>query len=64
MILDEATSALDGDNARRFHEHLLAALPGVTLISVVHDDRLSIYHTHRLSIGNNIAMAAPIEDNA
>lgn len=60
LILDEATSALDGDNARQFHEHLLAALPGVTLISVVHDDRLAIYHTHRLALDGGVAVAAPI----
>ncbi|MBB4153555.1 putative ATP-binding cassette transporter [Sphingomonas jinjuensis] len=64
LILDEATSALDGDNARRFHEQLLAALPGVTLISVVHDDALAVFHTHRLVVGNGVAAAAPIGDAA
>lgn len=64
LILDEATSALDPDNAHRFHRDLMDMLPGVTLVSVVHDDRLAQYHTHRLSIVNGIARAAEIGDDA
>lgn len=60
LVLDEATSALDPDNARYFHDQLLGDLPGVTLVSVVHDDRLRPYHTHRLMIADGHATASPI----
>nr|WP_165374812.1 SbmA/BacA-like family transporter [Sphingomonas montana] len=55
LVLDEATSALDFANARGFYERLLEALPEVTLVSVVHDDRLQRFHTHRLSIDGGVA---------
>ncbi|MEH3099847.1 ABC transporter ATP-binding protein/permease [Sphingomonas adhaesiva] len=61
LVLDEATSALDGDNARFFHRELLAALPGVTLVSVVHDDRLRGFYTHKLTIEGAIATGAAVE---
>jgi vitamin B12/bleomycin/antimicrobial peptide transport system ATP-binding/permease protein len=64
LILDEATSALDTANAHRFHQDLLEKLPGVTLISVVHDDRLAPYHTHRLSVAEGCATAMAIEASA
>lgn len=52
LVLDEATSALDADNARYFHDQMLGDLPDVTLISVVHDDRLRRFHTHGLTIAD------------
>jgi vitamin B12/bleomycin/antimicrobial peptide transport system ATP-binding/permease protein len=60
LVLDEATSALDMDNAQHFHESLLESLPGVTVVSVVHNDRLARYYSHRLRVGNAVAMAEPI----
>jgi vitamin B12/bleomycin/antimicrobial peptide transport system ATP-binding/permease protein len=60
LVLDEATSALDMDNAQHFHEALLESLPGVTVVSVVHNDRLARYYSHRLRVGNAIAMSEPI----
>ena len=62
LVLDEATSALDPDNARRFHEQMLADLPGVTLVSVIHDERLRHYHTHALTIADGNATAAPLAE--
>lgn len=63
LVLDEATSALDPVNARMFHEKLLAALPEITLVSVVHDDRLARYHSYRLTLAQDCATGGPIEDH-
>lgn len=60
LLLDEATSALDTGNAHRFHQELLADLPAITLISVVHDTRLAPYHSHRLTIADGRATPALI----
>lgn len=62
LVLDEATSALDADNARFFHEALLETMPGVTLISVVHNEKLTRYHSHRLRIADGVGHPEPIED--
>jgi putative ATP-binding cassette transporter len=50
IVLDEATSALDHDNACFFHETLLHELPGLTVISVVHDTTMLNYYTECLKI--------------
>jgi putative ATP-binding cassette transporter len=52
LFLDEATSALDPDNANHAYQALLAALPDLTLVSVVHDPHLDVYHNRRLDITN------------
>ena len=62
LILDEATSALDPDNTRHFHDMLERHLPAVTLISVVHDERLHRYHEHALVIEDGRGVPGPIED--
>jgi len=62
LVLDEATSALDADNARFFHEELLAALPDITLVSVVHDNRLRRYHSHALTIADGQAACSTIPE--
>lgn len=63
LVVDEATSALDGDNAHHFYQAILAELPGLTLISVIHDDRLVPYHTHRLTLADGKATAARLEND-
>jgi putative ATP-binding cassette transporter len=50
LVLDEATSALDADNAAHFYQSVLDAMPGATIVSVVHNDKLASYHTHRLTL--------------
>jgi vitamin B12/bleomycin/antimicrobial peptide transport system ATP-binding/permease protein len=62
LILDEATSALDMDNAEHFHRSILEALPGVTLVSVVHNKRLEGFYTHRLRGGDKVAVAERVEE--
>ncbi|MDO7837072.1 ATP-binding cassette domain-containing protein [Sphingobium sp. HBC34] len=64
LILDEATSALDPANTQHFHQLLEAQLPGITLISVVHDERLHRYHDHALVIADGRTSAGPIEEIA
>lgn len=60
LVLDEATSALDADNARHFYTCVLDAMPGTTLISVVHDEALLAQHTHVLTIANGHTHTAPV----
>ncbi|PZU06946.1 MAG: ABC transporter permease [Sphingobium sp.] len=62
LILDEATSALDPENAAIFYRELASALPHATLISVVHDDRLEVHHTHALLIENGTVTLNTIGD--
>jgi ABC-type uncharacterized transport system, permease and ATPase components len=62
LVVDEATSALDADNATYFYEAVLAETPKVTMISVVHDQKLARFHTHRLTICNGHAQPAVIKD--
>lgn len=64
LVLDEATSALDADNAAHFYQSVLAALPGATIVSVVHNEKLAAYHTHRLLLHHGHATAACIEAQA
>ncbi|ENZ81709.1 MULTISPECIES: ATP-binding cassette domain-containing protein [Caulobacter] len=64
LILDEATSALDPANTSRFHDLIDERLPDVTLISVVHDERLHRYHTHALVIAEGRAVVRPIAEAA
>jgi putative ATP-binding cassette transporter len=64
LVLDEATSALDADNAAHFYQSVRDALPGATLVSVVHNDRLAAYHTHRLLLDHGHAVPSPIEAQA
>ncbi len=67
VVLDEATSALDADNAGFFFEALRSDLPDLTIVNVVHDERLERFHDHRLTIVAGTATAstggiAPPED--
>ncbi|OZA18658.1 MAG: hypothetical protein B7X90_11505 [Novosphingobium sp. 17-62-19] len=61
LVLDEATSALDADNAAHFYGSVRAALPDVTIVSVVHNERLAAFHTHRLSMHDRRATMSTIE---
>ncbi|MDY0958860.1 ABC transporter ATP-binding protein/permease [Sphingomonas sp. CFBP8993] len=61
LVLDEATSALDADNAAYFYQTVLAAMPDSTIVSVVHNDKLASYHTHRLQLHHGHATPARIE---
>jgi putative ATP-binding cassette transporter len=61
LVLDEATSALDADNASHFYQAVLAAMPDSTIVSVVHNDKLASYHTHRLHLHHGHATPARIE---
>lgn len=62
LFLDEATSALDVDNANHAYQALLGTLPGLTLISVVHDPKLDAYHNRRLEVLDGIARCVTIPD--
>lgn len=64
LILDEATSALDPANTRHFHDLLEQRLGDVTVISVVHDERLHRYHDHALVIADGRAVAERLEPQA
>jgi len=64
LVLDEATSALDADNAAHFYQAVLAALPDSTVVSVVHNDKLATYHTHRLELHHGHATPMSIEERA
>jgi vitamin B12/bleomycin/antimicrobial peptide transport system ATP-binding/permease protein len=64
LVLDEATSALDISNARRFHAVLLEAMPDLTLVSIVHNDKLQEYYTHRLRVVDGAAVMGPMEQAA
>lgn len=64
LVVDEATSALDADNAAHFYQSVIGNLPGATIVSVVHDERLASYHTHRLSLHQGHATCATIEMEA
>lgn len=63
LVLDEATSALDANNARFFHEALLETIPAITIVSVVHNEKLVRFHTHRLRIADGVGHDERIEDN-
>ncbi|WP_257575437.1 ABC transporter ATP-binding protein/permease [Sphingomonas sanguinis] len=60
LIVDEATSALDADNAAFFYQAVLDAMPGATIVSVVHNEKLAAYHTHRLRLDHGRATTAII----
>lgn len=62
LVVDEATSALDADNAHHFYQAILAQLPDLTLLSVIHDDRLVPYHTHRLTLADGTAQFERLEN--
>jgi len=64
LILDEATSALDPANTQHFHDLLGQRLTDVTIISVVHDERLHRYHDHALIIADGRAVAGPLESRS
>ena len=64
LVLDEATSALDPDNAAHFYRSVLDAMPGSTVVSVIHNDKLAAYHTHRLRLKDGHATGTRIEDEA
>ncbi|MDM8010900.1 MAG: ABC transporter ATP-binding protein/permease [Parasphingorhabdus sp.] len=64
LVLDEATSALDADNAAHFYEAVQEAIPEVTMVSVVHNEKLAAYHTHRLLIEDGYATKSIIETEA
>lgn len=58
LVLDEATSALDADNAAHLYSSVLSALPGLTLVSVVHAEALTRFHTHSFSVVDRRAVLA------
>jgi len=60
LVLDEATSALDADNAAHFYQAVLAAMPDSTIVSVVHNEKLSTYHSHRLQLHHGCATVSAI----
>lgn len=62
LVLDEATSALDAENARYFYDRLSVSLPQATIISVIHDEALLPYHTHRLSFADGRVRSSRIEN--
>lgn len=64
LVLDEATSALDADNARHFYETVRSSLPDATMVSVVHNEKLAAYHTHRLLMQDRKATLSSIEGAA
>lgn len=64
LVVDEATSALDADNAAHFYQAVIGELPAATIVSVVHDEKLASYHTHRLSLHHGHATCATIEMEA
>ncbi|RZF65523.1 ABC transporter ATP-binding protein/permease [Sphingomonas populi] len=64
LVVDEATSALDADNAANFYQAVIGELPGATIVSVVHDEKLASYHTHRLRLDHGHATCAKIEMKA
>lgn len=64
LIVDEATSALDADNAAHFYQSVVAALPHATIVSVVHNEKLAAYHTHRLRLHHGHAATSTIDGNA
>jgi putative ATP-binding cassette transporter len=64
LVLDEATSALDADNAAHFYEAVRGAMPDTTIVSVVHNEMLAAYHTHRLLLQDRQATTAMIETKA
>ncbi|MBU0557302.1 MAG: ABC transporter ATP-binding protein/permease [Alphaproteobacteria bacterium] len=61
LVLDEATSALDADNAAHFYEAVRAAMPDATIVSVVHNEKLAAYHTHRVQLHDGHATTSMIE---
>ena len=64
LVLDEATSALDAKNAHYFYQILSSEFPDLTLLSVIHDDRLASYHTHRLNLVDGRAQCERLENDA
>jgi len=62
LFLDEATSALDPDNANHAYQALLGTLPGLTLVSVVHDPGLDAYHNRCLEIDGGAAHIRQLRD--
>ncbi|BEV01247.1 ABC transporter ATP-binding protein/permease [Novosphingobium olei] len=60
LVMDEATSALDAGNAALAYDTVLETLPNITMISVVHDDKLEAYHTHLLHLADGIARPATL----
>ena len=63
LFLDEATSALDPNNAIAMYDLVRRELPGLTLVSIVHDDRLLAYHDHLLTISAGVASISAIAAN-
>lgn len=63
LILDEATSALDLANAEKFYRALLDRLPGLTLISVVHSDWISQFHTHEIRLAPETTEVSPLSQS-
>lgn len=61
LVVDEATSALDADNAAHFYTSVIAAMPDATIVSVVHNEKLAAYHTHRLTLHHGLATPSVIE---
>lgn len=64
LVLDEATSALDADNAAHFYQSVLVAAPDATIISVIHNEKLASYHTHRLTLHHGHATLSRLGETA
>ncbi len=58
LVMDEATSALDAQNAAHAYRTVIATIPGVTIVSVVHDDKLEQFHDHILRLDHGTAVAS------
>ena len=50
LLLDEATSALDEPAETVLYAHLVARLPGATIISITHRDSLDIHHERKITV--------------
>lgn len=64
LVMDEATSALDAENAAHAYRTLASAMPGLTMISVVHADALEQYHHHILRLNHGTATPAALGNAA
>lgn len=60
LVMDEATSALDAENAAQAYRAVMGTIPGLTLISVVHDAALEQFHDHILRMSHGTATPAPL----
>ncbi|WP_161773144.1 ABC transporter ATP-binding protein/permease [Sphingomonas sp. RIT328] len=55
LFLDEATSSLDPTTEAAMFDAITRRMPGTTLITIAHTDRVASYHTHQLTIADGWA---------